>query len=269
MMMFHRSLLALCILLAGAASGQDAPKKDAAFENSLGMKFVPVAIHGAKDKTKTVFFSVWETRVKDYRVYAKANPKVDDAWQPEDLKTEDHPVVNVNALDAAAFCKWLTEKERAAKKIGPKDVYRLPTDHEWSCAAGIGGQEDPAKPPMSKTPGVLAEDHPLKKAYPWGKDEEPPADAGNFDLPLDPFEKTSPVGRFQPSKSGLHDLFGNVAEWCSDVIREKGFGGEMVSQVTRGGSWWAEPFPMASRMTHVQDTALHFNGFRCVLEKVP
>src|SRR5262245_40073528 len=151
-------LVPLCIITASVASGQDAAKKEpaaAAFENSLGMKFVPVPIHGAKDKSKTVLFSVWETRVKDYRAYAKANPKVDDAWQPEDLKTEDHPVFSVSALDAAAFCKWLTEKERAAKKIGPKDVYRLPTDHEWSCAAGIGEKEDPAKPPMSKAPDAL------------------------------------------------------------------------------------------------------------------
>ena len=40
-----------------------------------------------------------------------------------------HPVVNVSYHDAAAYCKWLTQKDGKA-------VYRLPSEEEWEYAAG-------------------------------------------------------------------------------------------------------------------------------------
>ena len=44
----------------------------------------------------------------------------------------------------------LTERERKAGKLAANETYRLPTDHEWSCAVGIGEQEDAAKTPKEK-----------------------------------------------------------------------------------------------------------------------
>ena len=57
----------------------------------------------------------------------------------------------MNCEDAMAFCAWLTETERNAGKLDASFIYRLPSDHEWSCAVGIGGQEDAAKTPEEKT----------------------------------------------------------------------------------------------------------------------
>ena len=42
---------------------------------------------------------------------------------------------------ANAFCAWLTEKERREGVLEPDQLYRLPTDAEWSWAVGIGDQE--------------------------------------------------------------------------------------------------------------------------------
>jgi len=131
------------------------------------MKFVPVPITGGPSDGKTVLFSVWETRVKDFDTFVK-----DAKWDWSLKQTAEHPVSSVGWEDAVAFCKWLTEGDRKKGRIGPKDVYRLPTDHEWSCAAGIGKDEDPAAAPVSK--------HRKIEGYPWG-DGFPPS-AGSREL---------------------------------------------------------------------------------------
>ena len=104
------------------------------FVNSLGMQFVPLM--GTE-----VYFCIHEVRWKDYAEYARENPDVNDFWKNQTFKgvtiterQEDHPVLSVNWYDANEFCDWLSKKE--SRK------YRLPSDEEWSQAAGIGGKED-------------------------------------------------------------------------------------------------------------------------------
>jgi len=215
-------------------------------ENSLSMRFMPVAITGGPTDGKTVLFSIWQTRMKDYAAYAAAKWRVKKEWKQVLFDLEDnHPVVNVRWSDAKSFCAWLTKKERSEKRIGAADTYRLPTDHEWSCAVGIGDREDPERRPFSKECELL-------NTFPWGDQWPPPEGAGNFsgeestnvDLSgfdrkrdvikgySDPFPFTSPVGYFTPSKDGLYDLSGNVWEYCEDIYLD-------YSHVIRGGSWTA------------------------------
>jgi len=133
--------------------------KDKPFVNTLGMKFVPVPITGGPTDKQRVLFSIWETRVQDYELFVKETKR---EW-PKARFDQDptHPATNITWSDAGAFCQWLTASERKAGTIGESEVYRLPSDHEWSCAVGIGEQEDAAKVPHDKD-GKLAD------VYPWG-----------------------------------------------------------------------------------------------------
>src|SRR6185369_8074087 len=131
--------------------------------NSLGMKFVPVG---------DALFSIWQTRVKDFEVFAKAPPTLKStSWREPGFKQgPEHPVVNVTWDEARLFCNWLTARERKEGLIGPNQEYRLPTDREWSTAVGL--REEPGPTPEARDIGVA-------DVYPWGTRWPPPAGAGN------------------------------------------------------------------------------------------
>ncbi len=216
--------------------------------NSLGMRFAPVP-------PTRVAFSIWETRVRDYEAFATAT-NADASWKdPGFEQTPDHPVVNVSWEDARAFCKWLTDKERAAGVIGPGMAYRLPTDEEWSTAVGLPAEQGRA--PMEK-------DGKIDDVFPWGAQWPPPQDAGNYAVDgVDQFRRIAPVGSFAANKFGLHDLGGNVWEWCEDAWL-----GKSGARVLRGGSWGNRiraHLLSSNRDRIAPGERSTFNGFRCVL----
>jgi hypothetical protein len=254
-------------------AGEATPERP--FVNGLKMRFVPIGISGGPTAGKKILFSVWETRVSDYSAYAKRNRKADLTWENLNVsgyvQEENHPVVAVNWADAKAFCEWLTADERRSGAIGPADRYRLPSDHEWSCAAGIGELEDATATPMMKR-GAMQE-----KMW-WGSGWPPAEVFGNFcgedttfRVPVptyrDGFPFTAPVGSFPKDQiSGLFDLAGNATEWCEDLLDPA----MADKRVVRGGSWarsTPDRFAICNRY-HDQfaiDRQPDF-GFRCVLE---
>ena len=157
-------LAVVCVGCGTTTSVKTTPRET--FTNTLGMKFVSVPGTGVQ-------FCIWETRVKDYTVYALAHADgvVDTRWKNPRLKTtsftqeETHPVVNVNWNDAQDFCWWLTKKELAAGSIKTGQKYRLPTDDEWSVAVGMG--KETGRWPRDKQEAIREE-------YPWGKRWPPP-----------------------------------------------------------------------------------------------
>jgi sulfatase modifying factor 1 len=151
-------------------------------------------------------------------------------------QSDDHPVVIVSWNDAAAFCAWLSKKEGK--------TYRLPTEAEWEYAAragtktrfNAGDKEDDLK-----AAGNIA-DASLKKKW---------ADAIWATQWDDGFPFTAPVGKFQANGFGLHDMHGNVWEWCSDWYGEDYYGKSPKQdpqgplrgkeRVSRGGAWSTQP----------------------------
>jgi hypothetical protein len=222
--------------------------------NSLGMPFVPVP--GTK-----VLFCIWETRVQDYAAYASANGRVDERrqnWQnPGFEQGKDHPVVKVGWEDAQAFCQWLTKKEQQEGRTGRNDRYRLPTDAEWSWAVGIGDREGNGTPEDKDAKG--------DSVYPWGNQWPPPSGAGNYatNYRVDDFDRTAPVGSFKANPYGIHDLGGNVWEWCEDW-----YDTEQERRVLRGASWFdVGPVALHSSRRHSRPLGFRSDsiGFRVVL----
>jgi formylglycine-generating enzyme required for sulfatase activity len=230
------------------------PQRGQPWENSLGMKFVPVG---------DSLMSIWLTRLQDYDAFCAAAGR---ARLEADFEQDgSHPVVRVNWDDATAFCDWLTKREREAGQLEEGQVYRLPTDAEWSLAVGLSGEAGATPEERDGT----------SKDFPWGRQWPPPARAGNFADHAsrrggaaiagyrDEFAATSPVGSFPANAIGLFDMSGNVWQWCDDFYKPGSRWG-----VLRGGSWGtAAPGELRSSYRNVVDRSERdvIYGFRCVL----
>jgi formylglycine-generating enzyme required for sulfatase activity len=259
-----------------AASPHQATK-EAPWENSLGMKFVPV-------KGTAVLFCIWHTRVQDLAAFAKAAEgaaggakEIAKDWQspiPKDSRSPGYvqgptdPVWNVSWDEAKAFCQWLTKKELADRTLPGDMQYRLPTDAEWSVAVGLAAEK--GQTPHEKDSRI--------EVYPWGTQMPPPKGAGNYygeenrrskyeTLLIagydDGFKYTSPVGSFSANAFGLYDMGGNLWQWCEDLLDPP-----LPARVLRGGAWCtSDPYYLWStrRTAAPPDRHFNFNGFRCVL----
>jgi len=136
---------------------------------------------------------------------------------------EGYPAICMTQFAAKMYCKWLSAKTGR--------YYRLPTEAEWehACRAGTTGAYS-----FGNHPDQLDE-------HAWC--------AGNSE------EQYHKVGKKKPNPWGLHDMHGNVCEWCLDEYladRYKQLGGKLVEspltivtkmfpQVVRGGAWTDEP----------------------------
>jgi formylglycine-generating enzyme required for sulfatase activity len=249
--------------------------KETPFVSSLGMKFVPVPIVGGPTGGQRVLFSIWDTRVQDYEVFARETKR---EWPKADYpQGPTHPAVFVSWEDAKLFCEWLTTRDQAPGRLPANWRYRLPSDHEWSCAAGLGETENAAKLPADKHLKIDG-------AFPWGSAWPPPSGAGNYAgeelRPAlaagqyteikeviagynDGFIATSPVGSFKANRFGLFDMGGNVWQWCEDWFNQ-----DQANRVVRGASWSLSDRPHLLSSYRGQWTPAirhRINGFRCVL----
>ena len=240
--------------------------KQMPYENSLGMRFVPVPIVGGASDGQRVLFSIWETRVRDYQRFVEATKS--RRTEPDFEQRAQHPAVRVSLLDAQSFCSWLNSREPFAQK-----AWCLPTDHEWSCAVGIGHTEKATLRIAEKSEIAI------QNGWPWGENFPPENFATNLagqeyrnnpnprtsdvkPIPNfeDGFDRTSPVGTFVSNEFGLFDLGGNVSEWVNGRVLDGRF-------VVRGGAWNkcnSKALLSAHRSPYESDTRNGVHGFRVV-----
>lgn len=195
-----------------------------------------------------------------------------DWMNPAFVQNDNHPVCCVSWIDAQKFCEWLTKVDRSAGAIRQNDFYRLPTDGEWSIAVGLGNE--PGSSPAEKHKKI-------KGFYPWGAEWPPPNGAANvagedvrdanwpeqFAVILgykNGYVRTSPVGSFKPNSYGLHDMSGNVWEWCNDIS----YDGDCNKRIMRGGAWSVCDYMhllSSFRGGNTPSDRCHDSGFRIVL----
>lgn len=147
-------------------------------------------------------------------------------------QTDEHPIVNVTWNDAVKFCEWLHKMEGKA--------YRLPTEAEWEYACRGGMQTT-----------FQGGDHPETQAV-FGNVWDGTARAffsGRQEIirARDGYVFTASIGQFRANKFGLHDMQGNVWEWCSDWYNAKYYASSPTldpqgpqsgsTLVVRGGGW--------------------------------
>ncbi|MBU6238857.1 MAG: formylglycine-generating enzyme family protein, partial [Planctomycetes bacterium] len=179
----------------------------------------------------------------------------------ETSPTPDHPAQNVSWYDALMYCNWLSRREGrtpAYRYVGKEKIkefridievdkweqvdgangYRLPRELEWEYACRSG----------SDTEWSPGNDEALLAAY----------------CQMFPSKLASPSGKKLPNAWGLHDMHGNVNEWCWESDSQG------WSQVHRGGGWLdAAVFcQSASNGLSSPDHRDAFEGFRVSLVPV-
>jgi formylglycine-generating enzyme required for sulfatase activity len=132
---------------------------------------------------------------------------------------DGQPAICMTGLAAKTYCEWLSAKTGR--------FYRLPTEAEWEYACRAG----------------------TKTAYSFGDD---PGQLGDYAWYVDNSDaKPQKVGKKKPNPWGLHDMHGNVCEWCLDQYFADAYSKHTSQtpyflvvkeypQVVRGGSWEAD-----------------------------
>ncbi len=223
-----------------------------------------------RDVTVSDFYlSPYEVTFDEYDAFCTAT----GITKPSDQNwgREKRPVINVNWNDAIAYCNWLSDQRGLQKiyTINGANVsanwnangYRLPTEAEWEYAARQGGKKvrfgngkDIADPKAINFNGGES----YKKTY---------SVIGEYRA------KTVPVGSLNsPNALGLHDMSGNVWEWCWDwkatypsTAETNPKGPDSGSRrVFRGRSWYGSPdfVRCANRDSNSPDVRGSDLGFR-------
>lgn len=170
--------------------------------------------------------------------------------------TADHPAQQVSWYDAVLYCNWLSQREGLKpyyERTGTKEQnfgreydawrgtpgatgYRLPREQEWEYACRAGTSTE----------------------FSSGDDEGPLVAY----CKMCPSRTAALCGEKLPNSWGLHDVHGNVCEWCEDAYDVRG-----SNRVLRGGGWRSGAAICRTAIRFTIDPSLRDanNGFRLAL----
>jgi formylglycine-generating enzyme required for sulfatase activity len=165
----------------------------------------------------------------------QGNDKSDIRLFVTEANTDNRPVEKVSWLDAMEFCSRLSQRTGRS--------YALPSEAQWEYACRAG----------TTTPFHFGDTISSDLANYVGKYAYADGPKGIYR------EQSTPVGMFPANAWGLHDMHGNVWEWCLDEWHENYYGsptdgsawvdygeGEKSNELgkirlLRGGSWTSSP----------------------------
>lgn len=175
-------------------------------------------------------------------------------WTPSyRCQGRKRPVDRVCWRDAVEFCERLSAKAKRA--------YRLPSEAEWEYACCA----------RTTTPFYFGETITTDLANYVGEHIYRSEPAGVYR------HMTTDVGSFPPNAFGLHDMHGNVWEWCADTWHDDYVGaptdgsvwenGVASPRVLRGGCWHDPPdlCRSAARLKPASNEGEDYFGFRVAL----
>lgn len=190
-------------------------------------------------------------RVRLDAFYMSLTPVTQSQWSilmpdnPSGFQGSDHPVEQVTYTDALRFADTLSRAHRGAIR------FTLPTEAQWEFAARSGGKSE---------------------RYAGGGDIDAVAWYEENSR-----GSTHPVGRKAPNGLGLHDMSGNVWEWCLDSFAPDAYVRHAAlnplvdlpdaDRVIRGGSWNLDSWSVrcARRFNFRADAFGPGLGFRLVM----
>ncbi len=210
-------------------------------DDSSGMR--PLILRDDRPAREVHVSAFWmdakEVTHEDYAAFVTATSRVPPYhWLDGRMPADlaSHPIYNVDWDDATSYCSWIGK--------------RLPTEAEWERAARGALEGEP---------------------YPWGS-EKPTPEMARYSTQFGP----GPVGSFLANDFGLHDMAGNITEWCQDWFSRTYYAdgpdedprgpAEGAYRIVRGGAWSDGP----NRITVFFRNWLRPNqktpnlGFRCV-----
>ena len=249
-----------------SATGGIAPNGSppATLKNSVGMEFVKVpkgtawlgGVSGQEGNTKVeieqdFYLGKYEVTQEEWKAvmglapshFSRNGAGADSVKDVSDEDLKKLPVEQVSWEDCQLFIERLNTKEKDTGR-----VYRLPNESEWEYACRGG--------PVDRLDSAFG----FYFANPTNT--LLPAQA-NFGFPQ-ALKRTTKVGSYDPNVLGLHDMHGNVWEWC-DYAEKTADGASRP--VYRGGSWHDDPAycRAASHSTHAPTLRFSYGGFRVVI----
>ncbi|MCG8330556.1 MAG: formylglycine-generating enzyme family protein [Chitinophagales bacterium] len=186
----------------------------------------------------------------------------------------DYPVIHVSWNDAVAYCNWLSKRHgyQPVYKVNGDSVtadwtangYRLPTEAEWEFAARSRDSNDKWAGTSSKADiSSYVNFCDVDCVFSWRSESL-----------KDGYPYASPVGKFLANSIGLHDMSGNVWEWCWDRYDRHYYQSSPEdnptgpikgsTRVLRGGSWHDSPDNLfcTMRINYGQEVRNGVIGFR-------
>ncbi len=177
---------------------------------------------------------------------------------------DDYPVGNVNFAETEAFCKKLTELSHESGELPAEWEFRLPTEAQWEYACRAGTTT------ATSFGDSLSSQQANFKGKPYNGGEPGPS-----------LGRAAKVGSYPANAWGLHDMHGNIYEWCRDWYHHRLPGGVDldlyaakatatrsehgdISRSRRGGCWADEGWPCrtAFRLRFEPERRYDHIGFR-------